>query len=1316
MSSLEHQNRPSSAIFLGHSSPAGQDAVLLQTSFSTPTTPLTAAIHVGRLAQLPSPPHTNSTSGSTGDKDSANAGSVRRSGAPLLAVHDEESSVAARMQNGNDFDNEDDDDDLTRRQGLDIQDPANKHRITPKIERARSLANKTHEILTRLDKYGGLMHGRSSSTMSPLSRTVSLTSATGATATNSPSTRHSSLSLPRRRDVFDQDADVPAGQSTASNSDTGDDRSQTPPAGTPHKRLLELSPNPRQRLVSEPTTPNRHSLLRNGTNTSGSLLRRGHTPRGELMTVEEGEGRSPANGSAKKSRTPIPLEFLNADPNPSAHVDDSDPNAGALLTLPRAPSRSRQPSPGLYSSPGSPSLATSSGTLGGPDSKTSRRPRPPGLRNSYDRWGESYEKWEKTQMEQQENSPADTDSSMQQQQRRGLRSVVNESLKAAGLTPTSATSATSSMRRRPEEEGTRPRKLSSGVLGRDVFANSPISSLRERNWESMDLTRAGNSRSSTERERPRSRISPEDQDSRSDMDSLRERAARHPFFSPNVRPTRTIHNVLQHPEESASTNGVDTADGRETPANLRIFKSNYSSQFASSPMMKSYTSPSGTQRTLPPRAATVANLSTGSPKVGMNGSPLSAVPSSGNLSTSGGPVQLLQDSLFMFESHVQRLPQGSAMPDTFNDVLRDAKGIVHAASALNIALRSAATVCVDEQIDAEVAAQAENTTKEGHPASEVAEVWRKVGAEFREDVRVSDELVRALTSFMIGTGRMLRSATSTANANHSRMKSIGDASSTVGSISRAGGKSLSRGTSLVRGVGGGSSDGRRSVEGWSMGVGLSAMDRRSVDGRKSTDGRRSVEPIPYGGNRHSADEHREESMRRLTARQGAPEVGDTGSNGSGGSRDRPSTGTAHRLSYQAAGSGNESRATSALGVPRLSHDETTPRTFTSLSSKRSSGMPTPASATQKALPKLPLPPPEVAFPQTQDGGDRTPIELARPHTRHSTMPPLAVPPPLPTLPSESLLQRNRTIGKHAASNSITSASTSSTTKPHLTSSHATVRGSAILPAPSSTEATTAVTPTTARPRQTSFGSAASNPLSLGRARGSAAVSGLQQVALSNPPRRRTTSASDNEAVVSSKTDPNPLAITQSISSLSSNTTSKASSGALSSPGGRKSSISSAGSPLESRKSTLRPTANRRTSSMLSGGSSSTVTSPTSGAQSDTARSRVVSRMSSAGTLGSPAINNTSRSSLVSGTGANSTDSTGEEERRLRRSRVRMSLNAMMDKRGGIGELLGGRKLGSGGRLAGHDAEHEDGSNVGDSPSLSAKERLTRRRAADPLLS
>jgi hypothetical protein len=123
------------------------------------------------------------------------------------------------------------------------------------------------------------------------------------------------LSLPRRRDVFDQDGEIPAIQTSASNSDTGDDRSQTPPASTPHKRLLELSPNPRQRLVSEPTTPSRLNLARNGANVAASSLRRGHTPRGELMTVEEGEGRSPANGSAKKSRTPIPLEFLNADPN-----------------------------------------------------------------------------------------------------------------------------------------------------------------------------------------------------------------------------------------------------------------------------------------------------------------------------------------------------------------------------------------------------------------------------------------------------------------------------------------------------------------------------------------------------------------------------------------------------------------------------------------------------------------------------------------------------------------------------------------------------------------------------------------------------------------------------------------------------------------------------------------------------------------------------------------------------------------------------------------------------------------------------------------
>jgi hypothetical protein len=164
------------------------------------------------------------------------------------------------------------------------------------------------------------------------------------------SMRHTSLTLPRdrERDVFDPDpriasprikseplrrqpmsssdssiptsdphSDPRSGSSTTSpnsHSNSEDDRSKTPPA-TPHKRTIEVSPgkvievSPRQRLVSEPTSPRRMSLLRNEVDISGSSLRRGVG--GRLVTVDESEGkREGGNGSAKKSRAGIPVEFM----------------------------------------------------------------------------------------------------------------------------------------------------------------------------------------------------------------------------------------------------------------------------------------------------------------------------------------------------------------------------------------------------------------------------------------------------------------------------------------------------------------------------------------------------------------------------------------------------------------------------------------------------------------------------------------------------------------------------------------------------------------------------------------------------------------------------------------------------------------------------------------------------------------------------------------------------------------------------------------------------------------------------------------------
>lgn len=1263
MSSLDFQDRPNSAIYLGSPFTAAQDAVLFDNDAgSAPTTPLTDAAHrlgTSGPSQLPSPPHTISTSGSTGDKDSANAGSIRRkAGVPLLSVvHDEDDGTRSpKMQNGHEMQYEDDDDDLTRRL-TPAEKAAQANRITPKIERARKLTEKNTELLDKLSRISNLGSGLPSGiNMSPTPRTASL--GRTASATNATSSmRHASLVLPRTRDVFDQDAEPDRLMNrSVSGSVSEDDRAKTPPAKTPDKRFLEISP--RQRLVSEPTTPNRLNLLRNTMNAATSL-RRGTGLRSEYIP-EDDDKKGPVNGSAKKSRTPIPLEFMdNARTATPSQVEDTD---GTLLTIAR-PTSSRQPSPGLYTSEGSPSMGSLSATLG-ESATVSRRPRPAGLRNSYDRWGEPYENWEKAQMESQnqgEISPG-TETDVSQQRRPGVRSVVNEGLKAAGLTR--ASTAVSSMRRAREETVTRSRTSSSLAIRNESLVTSPTS---------LDPSSAL-SRLSSERERSRSRI---DERATTDIDSLRERSssARHTFFSPNVRATRTIHNVLSNkPPESPnqSPDQLTPMDGRETPANLRLFKSNYSS----TPMGKAYTSPSGTQRHLPARSV-ASNVGLDSPRqagTGLNANNMS----SNSLNPDGGPVQLLNDALYMFESHVQRLPQSSSTPDTYGEVLRDAKGIASAAAALNVALRSAAGVCVDEQIEAEVQAQSESNT-ESHLSR--AEVWKKVAAEFREDVRVSDELVRALTSFMIGTGRMLRSANTT---NHSRMQSTGDASSAVGSVSRASGTALIRGGS-VRGAG--SSDGRRSVEGWTRGIGMAGGDRRSVDGRPSHDGRRSVDPAPYSA-RRSAEEHREDTMRRLNARQAALDQLEGGSTGSGGGSSGPRFGS-HRVSY------NDSRSQTSLSmirdVPRLSQDESLsspgPRTFTSLSSRRSTGAPTPAMS-QKALPKLPLPPAggELSFPQTEDGGDRTPIELPRPHNRHSTMPALAVPPPLPTLPSERIIQQSKTPSKHGASNSVTSASTTSTTRPKTLT-----RNTMILSSPSTDLSTPTLSSTGERSRRPSASSVTS-PFSMGRTRGSAILNGMNQSTVNAQSRKRTISITDDDGFPAPKE--NQPTLTSSADVLGSH--SRAAGGWSS---------ANASPTIGARGASGRPLLNRRTSSTLSG--APPVTSPGLSTAPSAAKPRVVSRMSSTGNLENTQRETSPRHNLVSAEATQGTDSGQDDERRLRRSRVRLSSNVGSDKRSIVSDLLAARRAGTT-RPRGGTGDYRDDPNG--SPSLGARDRRERRQA------
>lgn len=125
-------------------------------------------------------------------------------------------------------------------------------------------------------------------------------------------------------------------------------------------------------------------------------------------------------------------------------------------------------------------------------------------------------------------------------------------------------------------------------------------------------------------------------------------------------------------------------------------------------------------------------------------------------------TRLMHDSLSMFESHLSRLPVVSPQ----NDLLKSAETLVHTAERLNVLLRLNTNKALEEQIEAEVNGSPE------YDSEIVSDIWRKIGGEYREGLRQSDELVRSVTSFLLGFGTVVREVSGT---DHTRTVSLNDA-------------------------------------------------------------------------------------------------------------------------------------------------------------------------------------------------------------------------------------------------------------------------------------------------------------------------------------------------------------------------------------------------------------------------------------------------------------------------------------------------------------------------------------------------------------
>jgi len=307
-------------------------------------------------------------------------------------------------------------------------------------------------------------------------------------------------------------------------------------------------------------------------------------------------------------------------------------------------------------------------------------------------------------------------------------------------------------------------------------------------------------------------------------------------------------------------------------------------------------------------------------------------------------VRLLADSLTMFEGQFSRVGGG------FGELVKDAQMIVVASERLNHMLRSGMSRAVEDQVNAEV----DDPNERG---AEIAELWGQVGMDYRDGLRVSDDLVRGLTAFLLGISKTVRDLATGGNSDlqHGRSVSL-DEEGLLGGGRRRGTMSpdVFVGTSGP-GSSAGSGSGRRSVE-----------SRRSLEPRESL---------------------REDVSRRISARAESA-LG----------HDRPSS-SIGRERERVEGRFDTPSPADALSRGPGSTGSTQPRRLPT--SREQRGMTTPSHGngmrtihSQEPLQDFEPSPTPAPRPQGQ-----------RPSDRDQSLPALAIPKPLPALPSEGILRR-----------------------------------------------------------------------------------------------------------------------------------------------------------------------------------------------------------------------------------------------------------------------------------------------------------------------
>ncbi|KAI0700355.1 hypothetical protein C8T65DRAFT_580318 [Cerioporus squamosus] len=916
------KSRPLSAIFIGS---AGSTPPTLP-DLPEPPSPGTSSNASG----LPSPPATNSTgSGSVGE-GSTNAGSLRHRtpssksnssmsggvGDKSYGYNKKRSSI---IEDEDEADENENDEDNTarlsgdRRRSFSKDAPDNQ----AALQRVKSLTQRNRMVLDKLSSISRLSSPvPSNHSRSPLSPPTVGSSSSSATSSsrlsssqNRPPSVATSSSNGRRREP----------QLSGSETERESYGRTTPPPSAPYPEFQGVG-SVRQRRISAPASPGKMRTSRGKDHASPRSKRVSMA-----LSVDDAYGRSddedvtaaalaavassrrsPTGSAGKKGRQPLPREFRDRKiSDEKLPVEPATPHRlASRAELGRASPSPRKNRISTSDPPGSPRRL-------GQSRYSTVRERELTRKHHQMRWSEDLSSPSRELPDESFDNPG-----RRQGHRSGSsegllgtvggRSLIGEGLRAAGLT-----------KRKDEDVFTSP----NGQL------HAPVPQRRTRSTGTSSVL-ASELDSSF--------------DSSIDEDRSRVSEGVEPPLNPKTpinsgyRP-RPTSGFAPRPGTSMAALHHDDVPPRTAPPALRSYRSTY---------------------TLPDRhLEDVRRLSTLD-----RSSPFSTVRSStaqsGVRDSGSDHRRLMLEALSVFESHLSRLPpMGQTTTTTIPEVFQSAQHLVHALDKLNAMLKDGTNKALEAQIDAELA-----DSKNG---VDLPELWREVGADHRENLRVSDEVVRNMTGFLLGVGKILRDVTS--GNHHFRTLSLDE------EVTRR------------------------------MTPDISPTSAREADGRHSREARRSWEPG--------------RETIRLSGLSSLERNGTT--------RSRPSSSMNSNNLRSSAGSSSEGRSVN-------DNNDGTPATV-----RQSAPIAGSSSAARRLYAPRDRPEPIFTSYSTEDPNaiDYEPSPTPVSRTSHvsfperRSFPPVAVPPSLPTLPSESLINQANAAAADKASRRKISASSNITIRP-----------------------------------------------------------------------------------------------------------------------------------------------------------------------------------------------------------------------------------------------------------------------------------------------